>query len=70
MSSSPPSIIYLSLKNAACRVGVCERTLRRAIDVGELRAYHIGRLVRIAEPDLATFVERRPVRKRKKLGAT
>ena len=66
MSPSPPSISYLSLKEASCIVHVCERTLRRAIETGELRAYHVGRLVRIAEPDLATFVERRPVRRRKK----
>jgi excisionase family DNA binding protein len=65
-SPSPASITYLSLKDAGCRVRVCERTLRRAIEAGELRAYHVGRLVRIAEPDLAEFVERRPVRRRKK----
>jgi excisionase family DNA binding protein len=50
----------LSLGEAAQRAAVCPRTLRRAIRAGKLRAYQIGRLVRIADGDLKAFVERRP----------
>ena len=59
-SLTPISTIYLSLGEAAQRAAVSPRTLRRAIRAGTLRAYHVGRLVRIADGDLKTFVERRP----------
>lgn len=59
-SLSPIPKKYLSLGEAAQRAAVSPRTLRRAIRAGTLRAYHIGRLVRIADGDLRSFVERRP----------
>ena len=59
---SPTSVstIYWSLGEAAQRAAVSSRTLRRAIRSGKLRAYQVGRLVRIADGDLKAFVERRP----------
>ena len=57
--SSPPS--YLSLSEAAKRTQLCARTLTRAIDARKLRAYRVGRLVRIAELDLQAFMERNPL---------
>ncbi len=44
---------YLSLKRAAERFGVCERTLRRRISEGVLPAYRFGpRAIRIKAADL------------------
>ena len=59
-SFTPIPTIYLSLGEAAQRAAVSPRTLHRAIRAGTLRAYRIGRLVRIADGDLKAFVERRP----------
>ena len=57
-----PAGPYLSLRDAAQRSQLCVRTLTRAIRGGQLRAYRVGRLVRVAEVDLRAFIERRPVR--------
>ena len=59
-SLTPPPASYLSLGDAARRAAVSPRTLRRAIRAGKLRAFQVGRLVRIADADLKAFVERRP----------
>ena len=55
-------VSYLSLDEAAKRTQLCTRTLTRAIAAGWLRAYQVGRLVRIAELDLQEFIERKPFR--------
>ena len=56
-----PSRGYLSLQDAAQRVGVSVKTLTRAIRRRELCAYRVGgRLVRIAEADLRAYIERVP----------
>ena len=61
-SISPSAICYLSLRDAAKRGQLCVRTLTRAIAMKQLRAYRVGRLVRIAESDLQAFMERNPIR--------
>ncbi len=49
---------YLTLKEAAARFKVSEKTLRRRISTGDLRALHNGRrLIRIAESDLETLFQ-------------
>jgi len=49
---------YLTLKEAAARFKVSEKTLRRRISTGDLRALHNGtRLIRIAEADLETLFQ-------------
>jgi excisionase family DNA binding protein len=51
MSVSPAS--YMSLKDAATRYGVSERTIRRRIAEGKLPAYRVGpRSIRVAAADL------------------
>ena len=57
-----PAGPYLSLRDAATRSQLCVRTLTRAIRAVQLRAYRVGRLVRVAEADLQAFIERKPVR--------
>jgi excisionase family DNA binding protein len=56
------TVFYLSLRDAAKRSQLSVRTLTRAIAVKQLRAYRVGRLVRIAERDLQAFIERKPIR--------
>lgn len=46
----------LSIPEAADQLGVSEKTIRRNIQRGDLVAHRIGRLLRIAEGDLAVFI--------------
>ena len=48
----------LSLAEAASRLGVSPRTVRRRVAAGELRGVRVGRLVRIAEAELADYIRR------------
>lgn len=49
---------YLTLKEAAARFKVSEKTLRRRISTGDLRAFHNGsRLIRIADADLEVLFQ-------------
>lgn len=48
---------WMSTKEASRYLGVNLRTLYRFIDEGELPAYKFGRVIRLKEADLATFVE-------------
>src|SRR5207248_2654814 len=52
---------YLSPKDAAADTALSVRTLRRAIDRGELLAYRVGRQLRIPRTALIAFVEKRAV---------
>jgi excisionase family DNA binding protein len=54
-SQSPP---LLSVAEAAQRYGVCTKTVRRWIKDRGLRTHRLpgGRLIRIAESDLAKFI--------------
>lgn len=38
---------YESIQDAALRVGVSEKTIRRRIQDGALRAYRLGRIIRL-----------------------
>ena len=52
---------YLTLKEAAARFKVSEKTLRRRISTGDLRALHNGtRIIRIAEVDLEALFQQIP----------
>ncbi len=46
----------LSVPEAADQLGISEKGVRRAVTRGDLVAHRIGRLLRIAEDDLAVFV--------------
>lgn len=56
---SPPFPICLSISEVAERIGVSTKTISRAIQAGELRSHRVGRLVRIAEEDAASFLAAR-----------
>jgi excisionase family DNA binding protein len=50
-------IEWLSTQDAARRLGVTPRTLYRFIDLGELPAYRLGRVIRLKADDVDTFIE-------------
>lgn len=50
-------IEWLSTQEAARRLGVTPRTLYRFIDLGELPAYRLGRVIRLKADDIDTFIE-------------
>lgn len=50
-----PRADLLTVRIVAEELCVCEKTVRRLISAGELPSYRIGRAIRVAEDDLATF---------------
>jgi excisionase family DNA binding protein len=53
-----------SISQLAKRLDVCERTARRLIEAGELKAYRVGRQWRVFEPDLQDYLARQANRHR------
>ncbi len=51
------SISWLSTKDAAERLGVTLRSLYRFIDEGGLAAYKFGRVIRLKQSDVDSFIE-------------
>jgi excisionase family DNA binding protein len=56
-----PAILprLLTVPQAAAALSVCERTIWRWIEAGEIEIYRLGRAVRIAEDELVRFLEKR-----------
>lgn len=50
-------IRWMSTREASERLGVTLRTLYRFIDEGQLTAYKFGRVIRIKEDDVESFIE-------------
>lgn len=50
-------IEWLSTQDAARRLGVTPRTLYRFIDLGDLPAYRLGRVIRLKAADVEAFIE-------------
>lgn len=50
-------IAWLSTAEAARRLGVTPRTLYRFIDEGQLAAYRFGRVIRLKENEVDSFIE-------------
>jgi excisionase family DNA binding protein len=50
-------IDWLSTQDAARRLGITPRTLYRFIDLGDLPAYRLGRVIRLKADDVAAFIE-------------
>lgn len=51
------AIVWLSTKECCERLGVTVRTLYRFIDEGQLAAYQMGRVIRVQENDLRSFID-------------
>lgn len=54
---SVAEITWLSTQDAARRLGITPRTLYRFIDLGELPAYRLGRVIRLKADDVDAFIE-------------
>lgn len=54
---SGTEIEWLSTQAAAKRLGITPRTLYRFIDLGELPAYRLGRVIRLKAIDVDAFIE-------------
>lgn len=52
----PASARAVTIKEAAAMLSICERTIRREIDRGRLRAYRIGRAIRIRVSDIEAYL--------------
>jgi excisionase family DNA binding protein len=50
-------IVWLSTAKAASRLGITPRTLYRLIDEGQLPAYKLGRVIRLKQAEVDTFIE-------------
>lgn len=48
---------WLSTNDAASRLGVSLRTLYKLIDEGQLPAYKFGRVIRLQEQEVDTFID-------------
>jgi excisionase family DNA binding protein len=54
-----PRLRLLSVDDIADDLGVSTKTIRRLIDDGELRAYRIGRALRVSEDEVRKYLNRR-----------
>jgi len=50
-------IDWMSTGEAATRLGITVRTLYRLIDEGAIPAYKIGRVIRLQQAEVATFID-------------
>ncbi|MFT5222161.1 MAG: excisionase family DNA binding protein [Glaciecola sp.] len=50
-------VVWLSTAKAASRLGITPRTLYRLIDEGQLPAYKLGRVIRLKQAEVDTFIE-------------
>ncbi len=57
----PEGIRWLSTKEASARLGITLRSLYRFIDEGSLDAYRFGRVIRLREGDVDSFIESRRI---------
>lgn len=54
---SEPEINWISTKAAADYLGITSRTLYRMIDDGQVPAYKFGRVIRLKQAEVDTFIE-------------
>jgi excisionase family DNA binding protein len=50
-------VTWLSTREAARQLGITTRTLYRLIDSGQLPAYKFGRVIRLQESEVETFIQ-------------
>lgn len=51
-------ICWMGTREACERLGITLRTLYRFIDEGQVPAYKMGRVIRLQETDIESFIER------------
>jgi excisionase family DNA binding protein len=57
--TTPAKLRLLSVETVADDLSVSTKTIRRLIDDGELRAYRIGRALRVSEDEVRQYLNRR-----------
>lgn len=60
--SFPASARAVTIEEAAAMLSVCDRTIRREIDRGRLRASRIGRAIRIRVADIEAYLKNSQMR--------
>lgn len=55
--TNPTGPEWLGTTEAARRLGITTRTLYRFIDQGKLAAYRFGRVIRLKQGDVDTYIE-------------
>ncbi len=55
--ATPDEISWLSTADAADRLGITPRTLYRFIDEGQLPAYRFGRVIRLKQNEVESFID-------------
>ncbi|MCU1460388.1 MAG: DNA-binding protein [Acidimicrobiales bacterium] len=50
-------IVWMSTGEAAARLGITVRTLYRLIDEGAIPAYKFGRVIRLQEAEVDSFID-------------
>ncbi len=56
-SVNPTEPVWLGTTEAARRLGITTRTLYRFIEQGELTAHRSGRVIRLKQDDVDTYIE-------------
>lgn len=57
MTAVAEDITWLSTAAAARRLGITPRTLYRFIDEGDVPAYRFGRVIRLKQADVDTYID-------------
>ncbi len=57
-ASEADAAVWLNTREASARLGMTLQTLYRFIDEGELVAYKFGRVIRLKQRDVDSFIER------------
>ena len=58
----PEELFFLTVKETACHLRLCEKQVRRLIWSGELVAYRFGTALRIKKEDIDAYAESRRIR--------
>ena len=54
---NPDDIVWMNSAEASKRLGITVRTLYRFIDDGDLPAYRFGRVIRLKQVEVDSFIE-------------
>jgi excisionase family DNA binding protein len=60
--SKPEEPCFLTVKETACYLRLCEKQVRRLISRGELPAYRFGTALRIKKKDIDAYVRTQRIR--------
>jgi len=58
----PEQPSFLTVKETACQLRLCEKQVRRLISRGELQAYRFGTALRIKKKDIDAYADARRIR--------